>query len=1115
MQRLAALPCSPGPQYHPVMGAVAPVARICGREAEVQALGEALDLVAAGGPAIVLVEGEAGIGKSRLLAEVLADARGRGMRVAAGRAEELERTRPFGLLAAAFGCTRSAPDPRRAAIAALLAAPASGDLGPITVTSDPGLRFRVVDAFTDLAEELALAGPLVLGLDDLQWADPSSLLTLGALARRLTDLPVGVIGCLRPSPRAAELDRLAGALEAAGARHLVLHPLTGEAVTGMVAQAVAAEPGPRLLAEVAGAAGNPLFVTELLGALAEEGAITMAGRRAEVAETGLPPTLRLTILRRVSFLPEPTIRVLRSASVLGSAFSLTDLATVTGRSAVDLSVVLGEALRARVLEDDGARLRFRHDLIRDAMYEDLAGSMRRALHREAGQRLAQAGAPSLQVAEHLARGATTGDTVAVAWLARAARQAAPRSPDVAADLLGRAAGLMPPGDPGRDGLLAEQATSLLWAGLVTDAEAACRSLLSRDLDRSAEGAVRVCLGHALLAGGQAAEGLCELELAGQSPLLTDAEQAEAQAWASLARLLLGDLDGAAAAAEQAWPAAVSARDHLATSVAVVSLAQVSELRGDLGGALQVIDNAVRLADDSPGRLGHRFPIHDFRGHILITLDRLDEARTTIETGMRISEELGTRWALANYHAVRAHERFLAGHWDEAVAEIETDTGLAGVPGESYNNLRRRRGVLSLIRLHRNDLRGARDAVRAVPGEPPGTGAGGYRADWSAWAQALLLEADGEHADALATLSDCWDRCARPGLAVEYPVIGPDLVRLALVAGDAGRARDVAAAVTGVASRNEVPWITGAALRCQGLADGDADILQAAVNAYASGPRPLELALTCEDAGAAFARQGNVARAGQLLDQAIIIYERLDATRDLARAEAALRRMGVRRGRHVTHRRAQSGWQSLTPSERAVVDLVAEGLSNPQIGQRLYVSRRTVQTHLAHVFAKLHIVSRTQLAPRRSGAGVTSRGQRTARPLPEPGAAAGRRTRDRRDRCPVGPSGCPGAPICAPAAGPLPIAYQLGGRCLPGRCRRTIAMQSPASRGGIHDACQDTGRGGRAGCARGSRMRRRNGRGTARPARPRAADVRQPADRHPVLHRFRADYRIPHQAAGAG
>src|SRR5690348_7046587 len=958
MPRLAARACSPVPQYHPDMGAVAPVPRICGREAEIQALGEALGRVAAGGPAVVLIEGEAGIGKTRLLAQVLEDARGRGMQVATGRAEELERTRPFGLLAAAFGCTRSSPDLRRAAIAGLLAAPAAGDLGPITVTSDPGLRFRVVDAFTDLVEELALAGPLVIGLDDLQWADPSSLLTLGVLGRRLDDLPVGLIGCFRPSHQTAELDRLAGALEAAGARHLVLHPLTGEAVTGLVAQAVAAEPGPRLLAQVSGAAGNPLFVTELLGALAQEGAITTAGGRAEVAETVLPPTLRLTILRRVSFLPEPTLVALRSAAILGSGFSLTDLATVTGRPAIDLSVVLADAIRARVVEDDGARLRFRHELIRDAIYEDLAGSVRQALHREAGQRLAQARAPALQVAEHLARGASPGDPEAVAWLGKAARQAAPRSPDVAADLLGRAVGLMAPGDPGRDGLLAERASSLMWAGRVADAEATCRSLLDRDLDPSLEGTVRVCLGHALLSAGRARDSLCELERACQSPLLTGAERAGAQAWASFARVRFSDLDGAAAAAAQARAAAVSARDHAATSIALASLAVVSENRGRLQEALRIADDAVLLADQSPGKLGHRFPVHIPRGYILVALDRLDEARTTIETGRRISEEHGIRWPLASYHAARAFERFIAGHWDDAIAEIEAGAGLASETGHSYS-LVLGRGLLALIRLHRNDLPGARDAAGVTAGQLPDVSP--RQGSWSAWAQALLLEAEGELAQALAILGGCWDRCASCGLVREYPVIGADLVRLALAADDPGRARDVAAAVASVASRNEVPWITGAALRCQGLAENDVGILDAAVSAYARGSHPLELALAAEDAGAAFARQGNLARAGQLLDQAITIYQRLDAARDLARAEAALRQMGIRRGRHVTHRRAQSGWQSLTPSEQAVVDLVAEGLSNPQIGQRLYVSRRTVQTHLAHVFAKLHITSRTQLA----------------------------------------------------------------------------------------------------------------------------------------------------------
>jgi DNA-binding CsgD family transcriptional regulator len=137
-------------------------------------------------------------------------------------------------------------------------------------------------------------------------------------------------------------------------------------------------------------------------------------------------------------------------------------------------------------------------------------------------------------------------------------------------------------------------------------------------------------------------------------------------------------------------------------------------------------------------------------------------------------------------------------------------------------------------------------------------------------------------------------------------------------------------------------------------------LRAAVDAYAAGSRPLELALAAEDAGAALARAGDAAAATALLERALAGYERLDAARPASRAEAALRRLGVRRGARGP-RRPRLGWESLTPTEGRVVDLVAEGLSNPQIGERLFISRRTVQTHLAHVFAKLGISSRTQLA----------------------------------------------------------------------------------------------------------------------------------------------------------
>ena len=941
------------------MGALAPVPGIRGREAETAVLSEALDRVASGRRAVVLIEGEAGIGKTRLLDAALEDALGRGMQVAAGRAEELERTRPFGPVADAFGCARSSHDPRRAAIGDLLATGGGRERNPITVTSDPGLRFRVVDALADLVEELALPGPLLIGLDDLQWADPSSLLTLSTLTRRVEYLPVGLIGCFRPAPRPPELDRLVAWLAAAAGRHLSLGGLTGQAVTDLVTDVVAAVPGRGLLAGISGAAGNPLFVTEMLGALAQEGMIETSGGRADVAQIVLPLTLRLTILRRLSFLPDDTLHTLRAASILGSSFTMSDLSVTMGRSALELVQVLAEAITGRVLEDDGARLRFRHDLIRDALYEDLPVTIRSGLHREAGQRLARAGALSLQVAEQLARGAGQGDTEAISWLTRAAREAAARSPDVAADLMGRAAELMPAADPGRDRLLAEQASSLMLAGRIPDALAACRSLLDRHHDPGVEGSVRTCLGHALLAQGQVRDALQELERAGQSPALSSVEQGAAKAWVGFARVSLGDLDGAAAAEKEARAAAAAAGDHLTNSIIMSTAARIPESRGRLREALGLADEAVRLADASPGRLGHRFPVCQTRGRILIELDRLPEGRSALGAGMRICEELGVRWALAAHQMYLAYGRFLTGEWDDAIAELEASLKLAEETGEIYS-LVYAYGLLSRISVHRNDLGRAREAAAAADRNLAGWGSG-HAMTWVAWPRALILEAGGEPGRALDTMAGLWDWCSGAGLALEYPAIGADLVRLALAAGDLGRARQASAAVAEVAAGNDVAWMTGEALRCQGLIEDDPEILQAAADAHARGSRPLQLALACENAGSAFARHGHAERALPLLDQAVGIYERLGAARDLARAEAALREAGIRRGRRGTRSRPQFGWQGLTPTEHSVADLVAEGLSNPQIGARLYISHRTVQTHLAHIFAKLDISARTQLA----------------------------------------------------------------------------------------------------------------------------------------------------------
>jgi DNA-binding CsgD family transcriptional regulator len=167
-------------------------------------------------------------------------------------------------------------------------------------------------------------------------------------------------------------------------------------------------------------------------------------------------------------------------------------------------------------------------------------------------------------------------------------------------------------------------------------------------------------------------------------------------------------------------------------------------------------------------------------------------------------------------------------------------------------------------------------------------------------------------------------------------------------------------ISALAAANTVPSLTAAALRCRGLVEDELGPLESAVEAYAGGPRVVEAAGAREDLGVALLRRGDVVRGRSRLDEALETYERLGALRDIARVDALLRSAGIRRGSRKPRQRPESGWQSLTPAEETVARLAAEGLTNPQIGERLFVSRRTVQTHIAHVFEKLGISSRTLL-----------------------------------------------------------------------------------------------------------------------------------------------------------
>jgi hypothetical protein len=689
--------------------------RLYGRSRELGALGQRLEFTAGERGQVVFVEGEAGIGKTRLVAEAVATAEDQGFRVFQAGAEELEATRPFGVLADALGCQRRSPDPARATIGQLLTGRANGSGDEQAGGNGAGLQFVVVEAFVELVEQLATAGPVMLVLEDLHWGDASSLLAVRVLGKRLVYAPVALVGTFRPVPRRGELERLAAACADEGGLHLRLEPLDDTAVTELAAEAVGAPSGPRLREQLSGAGGNPLFVLELVRALHAEGAIQMAGGQAEVSEVALPPTLRLTILRRLSVLSEATLELLRVASVLGSTLSLADLSTVAHRPAAQLLPALQEALAASLVGEAGTQLVFRHELVREAIYQDLPLAVRTGLHRDAGRALAAAGAPTGQVATHMALGASAGDIEAVEWLRRAARQAAPRAPSVAAELLGRAVTLIDAPDPARDELQVEQINALVWSGHVAEAEALARRLLEGHLRPDAEASLRLYLGRALTLQGEVQHALMVLETATCGLTNTDEDRTLLQATAAWPRALSGDLDGAQTAGAAASAEAERLGNDVAWCTAAGALSAVALFRGHLDDAVSLAVQVMERAQRSPHPEARDVVFHQMLVLSFIWADRLEEAAEASVQGLRASQQRGSVWQLPHLQYSVALRNFLAGAWNDAAAEAEAAVTITGEVGARLISVAGH-SLLALIAVHRGQSETAQNHFRTAEGE---------------------------------------------------------------------------------------------------------------------------------------------------------------------------------------------------------------------------------------------------------------------------------------------------------------------------------------------------------------------------------------------------------------
>lgn len=916
---------------------------LVGRPREVALVADLVARTASGTGGALVLEGEAGIGKSALLDQACTDAWARGCVILRGAADELEGGRPFGLLADAVGALGD--DARREVLdLAQSAEPSALDVAPPA-------RFRVLDAVIERIERLDV--PALLALDDLHWADPATAFALAALGRRSAALGIGVIAAMRPTPRPPELARTIDVLCEAGAEHVSLTALEEHESTALLERLVGVAPGPRLRSLATGAAGNPLLLIELVAAARDEGSL----EGGDVTGTGVPASLRTSVSRRVRALGEETASLLRTAAILGQSFSLDELAVVSGRPLRQLVDPLRDAIAAGLLRETPAGLGFRHDLLRTAVADETPATVRVALHREAARVLAESGAPIERVAAHLVRGAAKGDARAVELLQQAAEKAAASAPATALELVDAALGLAGDADPRRTALLVRRSELLVWAGRPAEAAQQAATVIP-SLEGDLLTIARSARSQALFMLGRPSQAIDSWRSTG--PVVGD-DDALGHGAAALATLFSSDVPGALEAVERAMAMAAGRSDELSRAGMCLALATRSWCRTIAGRFAEALDDsaaAVRLADADPSKVAHRYHPNVMRAMVLVSNGEHDEAIAAVHRGMDVGREIGTVWDRSVYHWILATVHFRTGAWDAAMDDVTAGLALAEESGVRIG-IGWPYGAAAMIALHRGEPDVAADWLEA--GE---RSMAEHRqqlgGDWLVWARALTAEAAGDHEGAHALLAIVADLAAQLDAPAMASVVAPELVRLSVAVGDEERARRTVALVDGLAAQAASPVVDAVALRCRGLAAGDPAPLVAAADLLRAVGRVPELAVTLAEAAVAAGRRGDLAAARDLGREAIERYQSIGAVACVARTRGALRSLGVRI-RIVEATRPAFGWESLTATESEIVAHVGRGLSNGEIAARLHISRRTVESHLAHVYAKVGVSSRSALA----------------------------------------------------------------------------------------------------------------------------------------------------------
>jgi DNA-binding CsgD family transcriptional regulator len=899
------------------------------RDVEIEALRGVVEALALGRGSVTVIEAPPGIGKTSLCERAAELAREGGVEVLAARGTELQERVPFGL---ARVLLRTAP-------------------GQLADSPDRGLATIEQLAFVAFERILGAGGedprPHLLIVDDAQWADRLSAAFVAHLVARAEGMPIAFLVASRPDRGAGH--GLVEELEAMPATTVLRPgPLTAASTAALVREACGEAVATRLIdATYESSGGSPLLVRELARELAA------AGPDADVATVrdAAPETVLRAVVSRLAHLGAAPAALAEAVAILEGSGSLEVAAELAGLSADEAGDAADALARAGLLAPTEP-LDFAQPLVGAALRAEMGPFARARAHGRAATVLEAAGAPAETVAAQLLHTRPAGEAATVACLREAAATAlASGDPTAAARLLER--GLAePPPDAERGDLLAELAEAEATAGLETSGEHLAEALELFD-DRDRRAAICAALARTLHRSGRLVEATRVADL-GRGELALDDPRA-------------ADLTGAWIASALIYAPLHEELDRrlvpLVERVADGSPAASPSLAGVLAGLLTF--------RDGPAPLIRRLALEGFAADPLVdgdprgaalgnaalglqAVDELERGTELLDLAVAAAEARGAviaRSVALHFRGIAALERGLL---DAALTDAERalDIHRFGWDPGAWSSR-----TLTFIHIARDDLDAAAEALAIGEG-----------ADVGLPEHLLLLEArsalrlaEGRSEEALADALESAN-LARDTFGVTNARIFRATLQVPHAAAACGRvelAREWGTETLMYARRSENARTLGEALRSAAVAAPPGDrvpLLTEAVAVLEASPARLPRARALLELGAAERGAGDRAAAEQTLRAALELADEISAPGLVAAAREELRALGLR-----PRRAARSGIDALTPSERRVADLAAQGLSTPQIAHRLVITRKTVESHLGQTYRKLDISGRADLA----------------------------------------------------------------------------------------------------------------------------------------------------------